>query len=93
VHVFTWNQDAIKHEPSDLAMPMSLAACIRAIRHWFSVFRNPRLSSRARGGEGKFLVFYAQEEVVEEDWLFRFPLICYREGGDVPKMWTECSER
>jgi hypothetical protein len=51
-----------------------------------------RLSSRARGGEGKFLVFYAQEEVVEEEWLFRSALVCYREGGDVPKMWTECSE-
>ena len=51
-----------------------------------------RLSSRARGGEGKFLVFYAQEEVVEEEWLFRSALVCYREGGHVPKMWTECSE-
>jgi len=51
-----------------------------------------RVSSRPRRGEGKFLVFYAQEEVVEEGWLFKSALVCYREGEDVPKMWTECSE-
>ena len=47
---------------------------------------------RARPGEGKFLVFYAQEEVKEKHWLFESALVCYWEGGNVPKMWTECSE-
>ena len=51
-----------------------------------------RVSSRARRGEGTFLVFYAQEEVKEEKWLFQFALVCFREGGDAPRMWTECSE-
>jgi len=51
-----------------------------------------RVSSRARRGAGRFLVFYAQEEVVEEKWLFKSGLVCYREEGGVPKMWTECSE-
>ena len=51
-----------------------------------------RPSSRPRRGVGKFLVFYAQEEKVEEEWLFRSAIVCYREGGDVPKMWRECSE-
>ena len=50
-----------------------------------------RVSSRARGGEGKFLVFYAQEEVVEEI-LFKSALVCYREEEDEPKMWMECSK-
>ena len=50
------------------------------------------MSSRARGGEGKFLVFYAQEEGVEEEWLFKSALACYREGEDEPKMWMEYSE-
>ena len=51
-----------------------------------------RPSSRPRRGVGKFLVFYAQEEEVEEKWLFRSALVCYREGEDEPKMWRECSE-
>ena len=51
-----------------------------------------RVSSRARRGEGTFLVFYAQEEVKEEKWLFQSALVCFREGGDAPRMWTECSE-
>jgi len=51
-----------------------------------------RVSSRQRKGEGKFLVFYAQEEVMQEHWLFKSALVCYREEGDVPHMWTECSE-
>jgi len=76
---------------------MELKAFIPAIQEkrssFSSTLEGARLSSRARGGEGKFLVFYAQEEVVEEEWLFRSALVCYREGGDVPKMWTECSER
>ena len=57
-----------------------------------SAMEGPRPSSRPRRGVGKFLVFYAQEEEVEEKWLFRSALVCYREGGDVPKMWRECSE-
>ena len=30
--------------------------------------------------------------MVEEKWLFKSALVCYREEGGVPKMWTECSE-
>jgi len=51
-----------------------------------------RVPSRARGSEGKFLVFNAQEVVVEEEWLFRSALVCYREEKDGPKMWMECGE-
>ena len=29
---------------------------------------------------------------MEEKWLFKSGLVCYREEGGVPKMWTECSE-
>ncbi|GAB5037915.1 Hypothetical protein NocV09_12400020 [Nannochloropsis oceanica] len=49
------------------------------------------LLSRARKSEGTFLVKYAQEHKQEEEWLFKSAFVCFREGGDMPKTWKECS--
>ena len=58
-----------------------------------SAVEGARPSSRPRRGVGKFLVFYAQEEKVEEEWLFRSAIVfigregmCLRCGGSVVKV-------